>query len=227
MISVITGASSGIGRALALILAETGATLYLLGRDEARLQEVADEVEKSGATVHAHAFDLTDDKAVKSFAASLTRVNVLIHSAGTVRLGKVAEASVSDLDTQYRINLRAPYLLTQCLLPQLRTAKGHIVFINSGAGLNAKPEWSQYAASKHALRALADSLRAEVNPQVRVTSIYPGRIASPMQRRVREFEGKPYDPKDFMQPEDVAQQVKAALSAPHSAQVHDLSIRPL
>lgn len=227
MISVISGASSGVGRALALTLAETGATLYLLGRDEARLQEVTAKVEKSGATAHAHAFDLTDDKAVKNFAASLARVDVLVHSAGTVSLGKVAEASVADLDTQYRINLRAPYLLTQCLLPQLKTAQGHIVFINSGAGLNAKSQWSQYAATKHGLRALADSLRAEVNPQVRVTSIYPGRIASPMQRRVRELEGKPYDPKDFMQPEDVAQQVKAALSAPPSAQVHDLSIRPL
>ncbi|HEX7021469.1 MAG TPA: SDR family NAD(P)-dependent oxidoreductase, partial [Trueperaceae bacterium] len=125
----------------------------------------------------------------------------------------------------YRINLRAPYLLTQGLLPYLNDAS-HVLFINSGSGLRANAGWSQYAISKFGLRALADSLRQEVASRIRVTSIYPGRTASPMQERVRRLEGKAYDPNDFVRPEDVALQVVAALKVSDGVAVTDVSIRP-
>ncbi len=88
----------------------------------------------------------------------------------------------------------APAELTRLLLPQLRAARGHVVFVNSGAGLRANPEWGAYAASKHGLKALADALRGEeADHGVRVTSVYPGRTATPMQEKVHRQEGKEYD----------------------------------
>ncbi len=226
---VITGASSGIGEAIAHSLADAETTLHLLGRSEDRLQEVAQAVKNAGGDAVIHQVDLAKDDALEEVAAALSEggIDVLIHSAGAVSLAPVAETSAEDLDLQYRVNLRAPYLLTQKLLPSLQRAKGQIVFINSGAGLNAKANWSSYAVSKHGLKALADSLRAEVKPDgVRVVSIYPGRVASPMQERVHEFEGKDYDPEKFVQPRDVAQQVSSVLSLPATAEVTDLSVRP-
>jgi NADP-dependent 3-hydroxy acid dehydrogenase YdfG len=220
-LAAITGASSGIGRAIALELAGHGVRLCLLGRDEARLREVARE---TGGSIHA--FDLTDDEAVRSFARELLEPDILVHSAGVVALAPVAEAPLEDLDRQYRLNLRAPYALTQSLLPALVERRGQIVFINSGSGLKANAGWSQYAASKHGLKALADSLREEVGRSVRVISVYPGRTASPMQEEVHRLEGKPYDAARFVQPQEVAGVVVHALAMPRTAVVADVSVRP-
>ena len=176
--------------------------------------------------------DLTHDDDVTALADALARdagrVDVLVHSAGVALLGQVATSPVEDLDRQYRLNLRAPYLLTQRLLPLLVAATGQVVFINSQAGLTAAPNVSQYATTKFGLRALADSLRAEITPQgVRVLSVYPGRTATPMQAAVHQMEGRPYDPSRFAQPEDVAAMVMSALLLPRSSEVTDLSTRSM
>jgi NAD(P)-dependent dehydrogenase (short-subunit alcohol dehydrogenase family) len=129
----------------------------------------------------------------------------------------------------YRLNLRVPYLLTQRLLPLLRRSRGQVVFVNSSAGLHASAGLSQYAATKHALKALADSLRCEVNHDgVRVLSVYPGRTASPMQEHLhrQQPEVRPYRAADLLQPEDVAAVVVQALSLPRTAEVTDLHVRP-
>jgi short-subunit dehydrogenase len=226
---VITGASSGIGRAVALALAERSADLDLLGRDAGRLNAVAAEVVAAGGGASTHPFDLGDDVALQRYAdgAAARGVDALIHSAGTVQLGAVADQAVDHLDRQLRLNLRAPFLLTQLLLPALIRTGGLIVFVNSGAGRVAKPGWSTYAASKFGLRALADSLRAEVaSDGVRVTSVYPGRTASPMQERVREQEGEPYRPEAYLSPASVAAQIATLLDLEPPATVTDLAIRP-
>jgi short-subunit dehydrogenase len=226
---VITGASSGIGRALALALAERGADLDLLGRDPGRLGAVAADVVAAGGGASTHPFDLGDDGAVQRYASGAANrgVDALIHSAGTVQLGPVAGQGVEHLDRQLRLNLRAPYLLTQLLLPALMQARGLIVFVNSGAGRVAGPGWSTYAASKFGLRALADSLRAEVAADgVRVTSVYPGPTAGPMQERVRDQLGEPYRPEAYLTPASVAVQIVTLLDLAPSATVTDLAIRP-
>ena len=225
---LITGSSSGIGWALALALAQEGARLHLLGRDKTALTELAGLVEAQGAEARTHLLELTDDEAVREFAEHFGGpVDVLVHSAGTVALGSVKEADINDLDAQHRLNLRAPYLLTQLFLKRLERAKGQIVFLNSGAGLTARANWSAYAASKHALKAVADSLRGELaGTGVRVISVYPGRTASPMQAEVHKQEGKSYDPARFIQPEDVAALIVAALNLPPTAEVTDVSVRP-
>jgi short-subunit dehydrogenase len=227
--AVITGASSGIGTALAVALAHEGVHLHLLGRDGSKLEHVRKHIQtdvNDAITVQVHAFDLTDDAEVMDFchAQHDAAIDMLIHSAGVVELGKLADSSIDTLDWHYNVNVRAPYLLTKGLLDQLEAASGHIVFINSGAGLRANAGWGQYAMSKFALKALADSLRAELDG-VRVLSVYPGRTATPMQQGVYEQEGKTYDPEPLIQPEDVASQIVSALKLPRRASVIDLNIR--
>jgi NADP-dependent 3-hydroxy acid dehydrogenase YdfG len=125
------------------------------------------------------------------------------------------------------VNLLAPAELTRAVLPELRAARGHVVFVNSGSGLRANPGWAAYAASKHALKALADALRAEEAANgVRVTSVYPGRVATPMQEKVHEQEGKEYDASDWIDPESVATTILTALDLPRDAEVTDLTVRP-
>lgn len=110
----------------------------------------------------------------------------------------------------------------------MRSCKGQIVFINSSAGLNARADVGQYAATKHALKAIADSLREEVNADgVRVLSMFLGRTATPMQDAVHKMEGKEYHPECLIQPEDVAAVVVNALSLPRTAEVTDIHIRPM
>ncbi len=226
--ALVTGASSGIGRALTLKLAHAEASLHLVGRDEAALAELARQARSWGAQAKTYVLDLTDEEAVKSFAETFSApLDILVHSAGTLSLGALKDASVVDFDVQYRLNVRAPYLLTQLFLEKLQYTQGQIVFINSGAGLSARAEWGQYAATKHALKAVADSLRAEVSGSgMRVTSVYPGRTASPMQQKAHEYEGKPYDPKKFVQPDDVATVILGALTLPQTVEMTDVSVRP-
>ena len=229
---VVTGATSGIGRALALSMASAGMTLALIGRDASRLESVSSEARKRSSRVVCFRADLECDEDVRRLAADLQgqlgACDVLIHSAGIFRMGPVSKASVADLDALYRINVRAPYLLTQALLPMLSDRRGQVVFINSSAGLTARAGIGAYAASKHSLKAIADSLRAEVNHLgVRVISLYAGRTATPLQEKIHEFEGVPYTPDRLLQPEDVAKAVISALEMPRTAEVTDINIRPM
>ena len=221
--ALITGATGGIGSAIAAALAAEGVRLFLVSRDPQRL------------TVAGEAFqaDLTDDAQLRATAARVREVyggvDILVHSIGLFRGGPIETSPVENLDAQYRVNLRVPYLLTQELLSSLIERQGQVVFINSSAGYHpARGNWGAYAATKHALRALADSLRDEVNRKgVRVLSVFPGRTATAMQEEVHRFEGKPYDPSRFLQPEDVAAAVVQALRLPRTAELTDLHIRPM
>ncbi len=231
-VAVVTGASSGIGRAIALGLAREGVTLHMVGRRTDALDAVAQQARERVSEVATHSVDLEDVAQIGALASALCRrcdgIDLLIHSAGVFAMGPVETAPVSELDRQYRVNVRAPYLLTQLLLPLLRARKGQIAFINSSVGLTTRAGISQYSATKHALKAVADSLRAEVNGDgIRVLSVYPGRTATPQQAAIHEIECKPYCPELLMQPEDVAAMIIQALKAETTAEVTDINIRPL
>jgi NADP-dependent 3-hydroxy acid dehydrogenase YdfG len=231
-IAVVTGASSGIGKSLALELAEQEVTLCLLGRDLKSLQAVAEIAKQATRHVHCFRVDLTVNQEITDFSKSISQlfngVDILVHCAGVFSMGFLESASVEDFDWQYKTNVRGPYVLTQCLLPMVKSQQGQVVFINSSAIFNAHPQLSQYAATKHALKAVADSLRQEVNADgIRVLSVYPGRTASPMQEAVFRKEGKNYSPDTLMQPEDLAVMVIEALRLPISAEVTDIHLRPM
>jgi NADP-dependent 3-hydroxy acid dehydrogenase YdfG len=231
-VAVVTGASSGIGKAIALGLAAQGASLCLVGRKLETLQSVADAAKGKASQNHCYQADLAVDREVDELIANIKRdiqsVDILVHSAGVIWLGPLEAATADQLDGHYRTNLRAPYVLTQGLLPALKFRQGQVLFVNSSAGLAARANTGQYAASKHALKAVADSLREEVNPAgVRVLSLFLGRTASPMQAAVYAMEGKAYHPELLMQPEDVAAMAIHALTLPRSIEVTEISMRPL
>jgi NAD(P)-dependent dehydrogenase (short-subunit alcohol dehydrogenase family) len=231
-VALITGASGGIGEAIALALAREGARLLLAGRSAERLDLVAERARDLSPGVETFAADLTADDRIHALAAravgTFGGVDVLVHSIGYFAGGLVASAPVEDLDRLYQVNVRSPYLLTQALLPSLVARQGQVVFVNSGSGFQpARAGWAGYAASKHALRALADGLRDEVHPQgVRVITVFPGRTATTMQEEVHRYERKPYDPTRFLQPLDVAAVVLNVLSLPRSAEVTEVRVRP-
>jgi len=230
-VGLITGASSGIGEAIAKALSNHGVSLYLVGRNMEKLKNLSDLLVKK-TTVRIFNTDVARDEDINRLSAylieSTRRLDILVHSAGHFIMGGFEEVSIDDLDILYRINVRAPFLITKNLLPLIKAAKGQIVFINSTAGLQARAGVSQYAATKHALKAIADSLREEVNTYgVRVISIYPGRTATPMQISVHKMEGRTYRPDLLMQPGDVAETVINALKLPETAEVTDIYIRPM
>jgi len=231
-VAVITGASSGIGKSIVLALAKEGVQLCLLGRNPERLEAIAKMARKDSPLVKCYCIDLTKDEDVQKLPQKIDmdfeKIHMLVHSAGVISLGKLEISSVKDFDWQYKTNVRAPFLLTQTLLPMLRSVKGQIVFINSSAGLKAGVNNGQYAATKSALKAIADSFRNELNiEEIRVLSVYPGRTATPLQETVCEIEGKEYKPELLLQPEDIASAVINALSMPRSAEVTGINIRPL
>lgn len=231
-VAVVTGAGSGIGKALAHALAAQGATVVLVGRRSGALEAVRANLGGGGSTARVYPADLTRDEDLRNLATTLMQecgpIDLLLHSAGVIQRGEWARTAPEDFDEQYRTNCRGPFLLTQLLLPALRQQRGQIVFINSSAGVTARAGVGPYAASKHALAALADSLRDEINRDgIRVLSVYCGRTATPMQQRVHELEGRPYVPERLLQAEDVAHIVVTALGLPRTAEVTDIHIRPM
>ena len=231
-IAVVTGASSGIGKAIAMALAVEGAQVCLIGRKLKTLEAVTDNMGVRSLKTRAYQADLTRDSDIHALVADLQReagrVDILIHSAGEIHHGEQSRAPVAELDVQYRTNVHGPYLLTQALMPLMRIGPGQIVFINSSTGLKARAGNGQFSATQHALRALTDSLRDEVNGDgVRVLSVYPGRTATPRTAALFAEEGKPYRPELLMQPEDVAAMVVHALTLPRTAEVTEIAMRPL
>jgi NADP-dependent 3-hydroxy acid dehydrogenase YdfG len=217
--AMITGASRGLGAAIARALAPTH-TLFLAGRPSARLDELAEEF---GATTWP--MDFEDLDAIPAVVEPIVEVDVLVHNAGVAYPGRVAESTVDEWQSTMQVNVIGPFALTLALLPALRTAGGHVVFVNSGSGINASPGLASYSASKFALRGFADSLRND-EPSLRVTSVHPGRIATVMQEGLVAYEGREYKPEQFLSPETVANVIADAVNAPPDAHIHEVIVRP-
>lgn len=203
---LVTGAGSGIGAAVVELLRSRGDEVIALTRADV---------------------DLADTSAVQAWAANagLSSLDSLVHSAGVVDLGPVADFSLEEWQAALAVNLVSPAALTSALLPALRAARGSVVFVNSTAGLNANAQWSSYAASKWGLRAFADSLRAEER-SIRVTTVFPGRTATKMQAAVHAAEGASYDPARWIRPETVAAAIVGVIDQPRDVMVPELVLRP-
>jgi NADP-dependent 3-hydroxy acid dehydrogenase YdfG len=205
--------------------------VWLVGRRPEALADVATTARAAAARVEVHPADLTRDSDIQEVRAALERaggrLDLLVHCAGAIVQGPLEHARIEDFDAQYRSNVRAPYLLTQTLLPLLRGHRGDIVFINSSVGMRARAEVGQFAATQFALKAVADTLREEVNTQgVRVLSVFPGRTATPRQATIHAEEGKDYRPEQLIQPEQIATMVVSAVELPQTAEVTEISVRP-
>ena len=228
----MTGASSGIGKAVALSLAQHGATVCLVARRLKELEAIASSSQAMPPELLPYQADLSQhedlNQLVTRIREDFEHIDIIVHSAAVYGRHRFACAPISDFEVQYRTNVIAPYALTQALLPRIPAQRGQIVFVNSSAGLVAPDHLSQYAATKHALKAVADSLRKEVNQDgIRVLSIYLGRTATPLQARVHEMENRTYRPENLMQADDVAAVIINALSLPRTAEVTDIQMRSL
>ena len=220
---LITGATRGIGRALVDELADED--LILAARDGAGLDELCTSLRSARAMRVDLARPETIAAAVRA-AGLPDRLDGVVHSAGIIRLGHVAELEPAAWSEQFTVNVTAVAELTRVVLPSLRAARGTAVFVNSGAGRRVGSAGSgAYAASKHALTALAEALRLE-EPDVRVTSVFSGRTATDMQRELREYEGGDYRPADYLRPETVAKVLADALRLPPEAEMADVRVAP-
>ena len=230
--ALVTGASSGIGAAIAGALARAGVNTIMAGRDRAKLEAAAQKLPNRSEVIFPIRCDLTKaedvDGLVDRVAAIEEQLDILVHCAGIVERGALADAPIAALDRQYQANVRGPLLLTQRLLPKLKSPRGQIVFINSSVGLKARANAGHFSATQHAFKALADALREEVNAAgIRVLNVFPGRTATPRIASLHELEGRSFQPEVLLQPDDIASVVVNALSLPWTAEVTDISIRPM
>jgi NADP-dependent 3-hydroxy acid dehydrogenase YdfG len=217
--ALITGASRGIGAAIADALAPTH-TLYLAGRSSPALQATAARL---GATPLL--LDVTDAESIQAGAAAIGDLNVLVHNAGVSLPGRVAASTVEQWRTTFDVNVVGAVAVTLALLPALRRADGQVVFINSGSGRTASENMASYSASKFALRAFADSLRLS-EPALRVTTVYPGRTDTDMQRELVSFEGGDYDAGRLLRADTVAAAVAQAINTPADGHLNEVILRP-
>ncbi|MBG6225504.1 NADP-dependent 3-hydroxy acid dehydrogenase YdfG [Arthrobacter sp. CAN_A2] len=221
-VALITGASRGIGRAIA---DELGTTHHLLlgGRDLTALAKLS----SSFPSAEPFAAELRDSGQVAAAVAGIPRLDVLVHSAGVLRMGPVAELSDDAWRESFEVNVFAVAGLTRALLPALRAARGQVIAINSGAGYSSGAGFAAYSGSKFALRALTDALREEERRHgVRVSSIHPGRVATDMQEELHTWEGRDYRPQAWIQPDQVARAVRLAVDATRESAIETVSIRP-
>jgi NADP-dependent 3-hydroxy acid dehydrogenase YdfG len=219
---VVTGATGGIGAALVRLFADRGDEVFAAARPSAALDALCAETTAVAAPI-----DLQRPSELPPALRDLDRIEALVHAAGISEVATVADTSHELWQQTMTANVTGPAELTRALLPALRAAGGRVVFINAVTGLHAVPKWSAYVASKAALTELADTLRLEEGPHgVRVTSIYPGGVATELLRKVRGALGRPYDPSACVSPESLASVVAMALDAPPDVDVTEIALQP-
>ena len=190
-VAVITGAGSGIGRALALRLATLGARLALVDRDAAAVTAAAMQCRNAGARTRADAVDVTDRAALlgcsTAVMAEFGRVDLVFCAAGTIHTGSLLSSDWADVDRVIAVNLSGVINTVKGFLPLvLASGGGRMVVFSSGFGLVSAPRYSAYAASKFAVRGFAESLRQEMaldGHPVSVTCVYPGAVRTPIVSR--------------------------------------------
>jgi NAD(P)-dependent dehydrogenase (short-subunit alcohol dehydrogenase family) len=210
---LVTGASGGLGRAIALELASCGCRLFLTGRDRQRLAETKSLVRDVAPVVHASVTDLADGQAVADLAGRaieiMGRVDILVNCAGIFPVAALEESTAEDFVRCFAVNVRAPFLLTQRLaIPMAERGWGRVVNIGSSSAYSGFRDTALYCASKHALLGLSRALFQELKDRgVRIYCLSPGSIQTDMGRKVR---GQTFE--TFIRPEEVARYLSFVVS---------------
>ncbi len=219
--AVVTGAGQGSGRAIAQRLAQDGIHALLVGRTASKLHDTAEAIAAAGGEATARALDVTDDAAVAGFGAELDgkTLDILVNCAGDWLISPLADTSNAQLDHILRVNLRAPYILSRVLLPNLRRSDNASI-INIGSLVTAKsaPMVSAYTAAKAGLQGMTKSLAAELKPDhIRVVMISPGPADTPM----RAAASPGIDKSILVQPETIAEMTHTIATLPRGITTSD------
>jgi NADP-dependent 3-hydroxy acid dehydrogenase YdfG len=241
-VALVTGASSGIGRATARALADQGATVALVARREDRLQALAAEISQAGVAAHAFPADLTDDgqalALLDQVIARLGRLDTLVNAAGIMLIGPALDAPAEEWQRNVALNVSALLRLTHAALPHLVSAAEHhtrgvadLVNISSVAGRQAVGGAAVYSMTKFAVTAFSEALRQELAAHhVRVSAVEPGAVATELTDHirdgVREHSQAWYATMEALQPEDIADAVAYIVTRPRHIAISELLIRP-
>jgi NAD(P)-dependent dehydrogenase (short-subunit alcohol dehydrogenase family) len=229
-VAVVTGASSGLGRAFAIALVQKGAHVYGLARRIERLNALHDEL---GPCFHPIACDITQPNDVEAAFQRVIheagRLDILINNAGLGRMGPVDELSLEDWDVQMNTNLRGVFLCTRAAVPQMKKQNaasgfgGHIINIASVAGLIGNPNLSAYNATKFGVRGFSEAIMQELRQHgIKVSCVYPGSVATEF------FEVSGMRGADRpVTPEQVAQTILHILETDDNYLISEVVIRPL
>lgn len=225
--ALVTGGAKGLGKAIAVALAQEGVHVAITGRNEAALKQTAAALATWGTEVTYAVFDIADNTAVQreinSLSESFGHFDILINNAGISSFGSVADMDVDEWTSMIQVNLVGTYFVTKAVLPYfIQKNQGDIVMVSSTAGLNGAATTSAYSASKFGLIGFADSLMREVRKNnIRVSTFMPSTIASDMSKELGLTDG---DPDKVLQPEDFAELIVANLKLPRRAMLKSASL---
>lgn len=228
--ALITGASSGIGRATAFAFAQAGIDLVLLGRNQARLEEVASQAGSYGVEVKTYALDLAQVEQVKAgisaIAGEAGPIDILVNNAGIGYTGALIDTSLADWQQVMALNLTSVFQCIQGILPEMRQRKrGTIINVASIAGHQVFPEWGAYCVSKFGLIALSKTLAVEERPHgIRVVTISPGSVNTPIWDT--ETVQADFDRSRMLTPETVAHSILHTALLPDQAVIEELTLMP-
>jgi NADP-dependent 3-hydroxy acid dehydrogenase YdfG len=232
---VITGASSGIGEAIARYLAQLGAKVVLGARRVNNLEKIVKEITAGGGQATLFAVDITNSQQVDAFAKfavdTYGRIDVLINNAGVMLLSPIAARRVEEWDTMIDVNVKGLLYGVAAAIPSFQTQKsGHVINISSTAGLNVFPPGSVYSATKFAVNAISEGLRQELIPlNVRVTNICPGAIESELKNHTTHEETIQLVSQFILQSLpalEIAKAVAYAIEQPDYTSINQITIRP-
>lgn len=223
---LITGATSGVGRALAVQCAGEGASLVLCGRDDQRMLELVSSLKGSPVgEIFAETFSVRETEAINNFVfnaeEALGQIDILVNCAGlNSARGTVADVKVEDWTEMMEVNALAPLLFSQAVLPKMKERKsGMIVNVISTVCLYSSEGLVSYTASKAAAKAMTDILRKEVRSEgIKVMGIYPGGVNTAF---------RPQERPEYMSAESVASAILSMMTAPEDVAVHELVLRPM
>ncbi len=233
--AIVTGASSGIGGAVARALGAAGIGVALVARRRASLEHVAEEIVAAGGQAEVIAADLREPEAAREVVASavarLGRLDILVNSAGVARYSPVIDGDSEDWQEMWGINVLALARLSREAIASFPEGGGHVLHLGSLSGHRVPPGGGFYAATKFAVRAHAEALRFELRARgdkTRVTCVSPGFVHTPLAEEYLQGAGKTLESLGYeaLQPEDVARCVLHALTSPASVEVNDILVRP-
>lgn len=230
---LITGASSGIGAAIARELGATGAKVMLGARRADRLEALAAEINASGGTARTRRLDVTSRIDVAAFADAARRawgrVDVIVNNAGVMPLSLMASLKVDEWDRMVDVNIKGVLYGIAAVLPEMTTrGSGHVVNIASIGALSVVSTAAVYCATKHAVRAISDGLRQE-HDRIRVTCVHPGVVESELADSITDPVAaaamKSYRA-IALRPDAIARAVRFAIEQPDDVDVNEIVIRP-